>query len=231
MAKSKTISAKTKAHTRYKNDDGKVIPSVTTIIGGNLGWNKGALIGWSRKMALQGIDPNKERDEAADVGTLAHALIEEYITEKAPHLEVVPVDRDLYAPANLEMATNAFDAFVEWEEQYKVDLTNPVVQAESRLHSEWFQYGGTLDLIAPMDGVLSLIDFKSTNDLYVEHRIQLAAYEWLYEENFGEAVPTHLLQVSKDAADFHHHSFADLSGEMEAFRILVRLHQLHKTLK
>ena len=134
----KTISAKTKAHTRYKNDEGKVIPSVTTIIGGNLGWNKGALIGWSRKMALQGIDPNKERDEAADVGTLAHALIEEYITEKALLLEVISVDRDLYAPANLEMAMNAFNAFVEWEEQYKVDLTDPSVQAEVRLHSEWF---------------------------------------------------------------------------------------------
>jgi len=227
----KTISPKTKAHTRYKNAEGKVVPSVTTIIGGNLGWNKGALIGWARKMALQGIDPNKERDEAADVGTLAHALIEEYITDKAPHLEVVPLDRDLYAPANLEMAMNAFNAFVNWEEQYEVDLTDERVRAEERLVSEWLQYGGTLDLIAPVSGELALIDFKSTNDLYAEHRIQLAAYEWLYEENYGEAVPTYLLQISKDAADFHHHHFADLSNELEIFRLLARIHDLHKVVK
>lgn len=227
----KTISAKTKAHTRYKNAEGKVIPSVTTIIGGNLGWNKGALIGWARKMALQGIDPNKERDEAADVGTLAHALIEEYITEKAPHLDVVPVDRDLYSAANMEMARVAVEAFVLWEDQYEVDLTDPRVQVELRMVSEWFQYGGTLDLLAPVGNIFSLIDFKTTNALYAEHRIQLSGYEWLYEENFGEAVPTHLLQVSKDAADFHHHTFADLSNELEIFRLLIRLHQLHKLVK
>jgi len=227
----KQISKKTKAHTRYKNLAGKVVPSVTTIIGGNLGWNKGALIGWTRKMALQGIDPSKERDEAADVGTLAHALIEEHITTVAPHLEVVPVDVELYSPANLKMAENAFQAYLSWEEQNNVDLTDPRVQTELRLVSEWLQYGGTLDLIAPVDGVLSLVDFKSTNALYAEHRIQLAAYEWLCEEAFGEAIPTHLLQVSKKEGDFHHHQFVDLSNEMEIFRLLVRLHQLHKIVK
>ncbi|GAG48487.1 unnamed protein product, partial [marine sediment metagenome] len=158
----KQISKKTKAHTRYKNAEGKVVPSVTTIIGGNLGWNKGALIGWTRKMALQGIDPSKERDEAADIGTLAHALIEEHITSIAPHLEPVPVDKDLYSPANLDKAENAFLSYLDWEKQHDIDLTDPRVQTEIRLVSEWLQYGGMLDLIAPIDGVLSLIDFKST---------------------------------------------------------------------
>jgi len=217
---------KTKAHTRYKNAKGKVIPSVTTIIGNNLGWNKGALIGWARKMALQGIDPNKERDEAADIGTLAHALIEEHITMKAPHLEPVLVDRSLYSPANLDKAETAFLAYLDWEAQHDVHLTDPRVRSEERLVSEWFQYGGTLDFIVPVDGILSLIDFKSTNDLYVEHRIQLAAYEWLYEEVYGEAIPTHLLQLGKEDGSFHHHRFTDLSKELEAFELLCQLHRL-----
>jgi hypothetical protein len=182
-------------------------------------------------MALQGIDPNKERDEAADIGTLAHALMEEHITITAPRLEPVLVDKDLYSPVNLAKAETAFLAFLNWVEQYNVDLTDPRVQSEVRLVSEWLQYGGTLDLIAPVDDILSLVDFKSTNALYAEHRIQLAAYEWLYEETYGEMIPTHLLQVSKDEGDFHHHSFADLSNEMEIFRLLARLHQLHKVVK
>lgn len=228
---SKLVSKKTKAHTRYKNKEGKVVPSVTTIIGGNLGWNKGALIGWTRKMALQGIDPSKERDEAADIGTLAHALIEEHITIISPHLDVVSVDKDLYSPANLKKAETAFQSYLMWEEQNNVDLTDSRVQTEVRLVSEWLQYGGMLDLIAPIDGVLSLIDFKSTNALYPEHRIQLAAYEWLCEEEYGEEIPTHLLQVSKEEGDFHHHQFVDLSKEMEIFRLLCRLHQLHKAVR
>jgi len=227
----KLVSKKTKAHTRYKNKEGKIVPSVTTIIGGNLGWNKGALIGWTRKMALQGIDPSKERDEAADIGTLAHALIEEHITTLAPHLDVISVERELYSPANLDKAENAFLSYLSWEEQSNIDLTDPRVQTEVRLVSEWLQYGGTLDFIAPVNGVLSLVDFKSSNAIYPEHRIQLAAYEWLYEEEYGEEIPTHLLQVSKEEGDFHHHQFVDLTNEMEIFRLLARLHQLHKIVK
>lgn len=224
----KTINKKTKAHTRYKNAEGLVVPSVTTIIGQNLGWNKGALIGWARKMALQGIDPNKERDEAADIGTLAHALIEEHITTTAPHLEPVIVDRSLYSPANLEKAESAFRAYLDWEEKEEIDLTDPRVRSEERIVSEWYQYGGTLDFIAPLHGTMTLIDFKSTNHLFVEHKIQLAAYEWLYEEKYGEKIPTLLLQIGKEEADFHPHSFADLSNHFEVFKHLIKLHALHK---
>jgi hypothetical protein len=229
--KEKRMSSKTKAHTRYRNEEGKIVPSVTTIIGSNLGWNKGPLIAWARREALAGNDPEKQKDEAADIGTLAHALIEEYITDKAPHLEIVPVDRDLYSPHNLEQAENAFDAFKVWEEKYNVDITDERTRSEERLVSEWFQYGGTLDLIAPIDGVLSLIDFKSTNAVYPEHRIQLAAYQWLYEEHYGISPPTHLLQIGKEEPTFHHYQYPDLSSEFAVFKALIHINGLRKQIK
>ena len=37
---------KTKAHTKYTTSDGKRVQSVTTLINGHLGWNKGILIAW-----------------------------------------------------------------------------------------------------------------------------------------------------------------------------------------
>ena len=222
---------KTKAHTRYKNKANKVVPGVTTIIGGNLGWNTQVLIAWARRTALAGEDPDKVRDKAADIGTLAHALIEEHITTSAPHLEPVIAEKAEYSQNDLDIAENAFLAYLEWENRMGIDLTDERVRAEERLVSEWLQYGGTLDFIAPIQGVLSLIDFKSTNGLYPEHRIQLAAYGWLYEENYGEALPLHLLQVSKTEGDFHHHKFDDLSDEFEVYRLLRRIHALGLAIK
>jgi len=233
MAKQKTLekASTAKVHTRYRNTANKIVPSVTTIIGGNLGWNKGVLLGWTKKMMRQGIDPDKVRDSAANVGTLAHSLIEEYITETVPHLEVVPVDRDQYSPAHMELATNAFNAFLEWSETWEIDFLSDDVRSEERLVSEWYQFGGTLDFIAPVKGELSLIDFKSSNGLYVEHRIQLAAYQYLRKEVYNQILPTHLLQLGKDEPTFHHHSFPNLDKEFEAFKHLVELHALHKELK
>ena len=37
---------------RYNNNEGKRVPSVTTIINQHLGWNKQVLIGWTKRMML-----------------------------------------------------------------------------------------------------------------------------------------------------------------------------------
>ena len=67
---------KTKSHQRYRLANGDIVRGVTTIIGDNLGWNKNALIGWARKEAMAGKDPNKLRDQAADIGTITHFIIQ-----------------------------------------------------------------------------------------------------------------------------------------------------------
>ena len=64
---------KQKVHTKYYLADGTQVPSVTTIIGGQLGWNKRMLMAWSKREAAAGRDPDKVRDKAADIGTLAAA--------------------------------------------------------------------------------------------------------------------------------------------------------------
>jgi len=215
---------RTKAHQRYRVE-GKVVPGVTTIIG-NLGWNKNALISWARREALAGNDPDKIRDQSADRGTLAHALIEEHLTGRV-------VDRSLYPEADLEIAENAFLAYLEWEGAYQLE----VVGSEIQLAHPELMYGGTIDLLALLDGELALIDFKTTNGVYVEHRVQIAAYEALVKYHLGngglnglngDGCQVHLLQLSKKDGTFSHHSYRDLSKEWEIFEHCLALHQLKK---
>jgi hypothetical protein len=223
--------AKTSAHTKYFSKDGVRLPSVTTILY-NLGWNKGALIGWARKTALAGEDPEAVKREAADIGTLAHAIIEEYIIDQAPHLDIAQEDRinkNQYTPEQVEKAENAFNAFMQWSDKHNPDYTDERTETEIKMISPWWNYGGTIDFLVVLDGVLSLVDFKTSNAVYADHKIQLAAYQNMVRENLGiEEIPTHLLRISKDDNSFHYHTYPDLSKEWEVFTHLLAIHRLEK---
>lgn len=208
---------KTRAHQKYTLADGTTVPGVTTVIGSNLGWNKNMLIAWARREALAGNDPNKIRDNAADIGTLAHYLIECHLKGKEP-------DVSEYSPADLSLAENSFLAYLEWEGQHQVKH----VYSELQLVSEQYHYGGTIDLVAEVDGYLSLVDFKTSKGVYPEHRLQLAAYQHLYAERFSDGLlPPHILRIGKDG-EFQHYKLQSLNKEWEIFKSLLTIHRLRK---
>lgn len=236
------MMSKTKAHQRYFVE-GKRVPGVTTILN-NLGWNKNALIAWARREGMEGRDPNKVRDQAADRGTLAHALIEEYLAKQLG-IEDREVDRTEWAQADLEVAENAFLAFLEWESGVKLEP----IGLEYQLAHGSLRYGGTIDLLAWLNGSLAVVDFKTTNGVYREHRIQVAAYAeivvynlspvgdlkelWQEVQDLGieEDPEVHLLQLSKDDGTFSHHKYDNLDDEWSVFLNCLQLHELQKKLK
>ena len=211
---------KTKAHTIYKNKAGKRLAGATTVINANLGWSKDALIAWARREAMAGNDPDKMRDEAAESGTLGY----EYIR---CHLIGEEVDTSDYSANQIDGAENAFIAFLDFEKAHDLE----VIATELVLVSEEYQYGGTLDLVCYLDGIKSLIDFKTGSGVYPEHRIQLAAYEHLWYENKGEALEKWIVQLGKKDGSLHPHKYNGLKAEWEVFQHLLALHRLKKEVK
>lgn len=170
------------AHKIYKLKDGTVVPSVTTIISNNLGWNKNMLIAWSKKIALtQGRDSNEITEEAADVGHLTHTLIEHRIKTKMGIEQALPditgLDKEL-----LKKAKFGYLAFLDWEAKWKPDR---YVFSELEMVSESHKYGGTMDIMAEKDGHLYIIDIKTSNSIHPEMVIQLQAYRELFHENYS----------------------------------------------
>lgn len=223
---------KTKAHTKYTLRDGTIVPSVTQVLNETLAWNKQALIAWARKLALAGTDPSKAKEEAADIGTLTHYLIQ-------CHLQKVEPDTSQYSPANLEKAQNCFQAYLEWEEAH----VQAVIATERQLVSELYGYGGTADLIAVVDGNIAIVDYKSSNSIYPEYKIQIAAYIHAYEENYlnvlrdaakcvnrpsAAFVKGHLLQLGKEDGSFVHYALGDLSAEWEVFQHCLAIYKLRR---
>ena len=210
----------------YKNAAGVRVPGVTTIIGRFK--DSGGLMWWAfgQGQAAERGEINSlydKRDEAAEAGTLAHAYVEAHISgEKFPDLSKYPTEI-------AKQAMQGYDNYLKWQ-----DSTNMViVEQEMPMVSEKYQFGGTPDAIM-VRGELALGDWKTSNAVFQDHIIQLAAYKALWEENNPDRPITggfHLCRFSRDHGDFTHHFWSELDDAWEQFKLFRVAYDIDKKLK
>lgn len=113
-----------------------------------------------------------KKDSAADLGSMVHEWIEQYVKGNEPS-----------APVNKQML-KATRAFVKWYEATDTEL----VSSEQRLCSPTLMLAGTVDFVGKVDGKLTIVDWKTGSGIYPEMFLQMGAYVLMYEEEFGEEV-------------------------------------------
>lgn len=209
--------------TKYINEEGNRVPSVTTIINGHLGWNKQALLGWTKRMMLGGQDSDKVLDEAAQIGTLLHLLIE-------GHQQGFDIDTKDYSYNQEKAAMKAFAGYLQWYEKVKFKpLRNELI-----LVNEEMQVGGTIDCVARMGDDLVIVDWKTSKYLYAENKLQLAAYTYMFEQAQPKANVAYgmIMRFGKDDGKFHQHIIKreKLETGIEIFKALVKISQLKSQL-
>ena len=210
---------KTKLHQSYHNSRGHRVTGATTILA-NLGWNRQVLMKWAVNQSQKGIDPFKFTGQAADIGTAAHFLVECHINNWKPDLSEV-------SPQDQLKARMAFSAFIQWEKD-QIDIE--YLKSEIELASDKFDYGGTIDLIAKINGELCLIDFKTSKYFYTEHFCQVSAYKELYEERFPKEKidRCYILKINKETGEFESVKLTQykLNKGWEIFKLCLGLHEL-----
>jgi hypothetical protein len=198
------------------------VPSVSTILG-NLGWGTENLLRWAANLGLEGIDYEKERGKAADVGTCAHELIDAYTTKRAP-------DTDHFDADTIEQARAPFRAYCAWAKAHRIE----VLATEFPLVSSALRYGGTPDAVVRMNRTETiLLDYKTSKWLMPKHIIQAVAYLDLIAECKGKYLDKAIiLRVGRDG------EFKTLTVEGEtitqarsAFYHLLELHKLKSPLE
>lgn len=203
----------------YFLKDGTRVPSVTTVIGRFK--ESGGLIHWAWQLGKEGKDYREVRDQAADAGTMAHAAVEAWI-----HGQDYVWEGE---PETVAKAQKSFQAFLEWADQTQLQVT----ETECAMVSEMHKFGGTPDAFT-IRGKRACLDWKSSNSIYGEYLVQVAAYGQLWDENHPKdkiVSGFHLLRFDKTYGDFHHHYWADLSNGWEAFKHLRALYEIDKELK
>lgn len=207
--------------------DGTRVPGTTTVLGRFK--DSGALIRWAWK---RGRDfPNEDlyatRDEAANIGTVAHGMVELRINGQDPESceNLATLDDE-----GKKRARNAFAAYERWAAMSNLE----VLEQEMQLVSERYRYGGTPDAIGLVGGELCLVDWKTSNGVFSDYLLQLAAYKQLWEENHPDRPLTggfHLCRFSKDYGDFAHHYYAELDKAWLMFKHLRAAYEFDGELK
>jgi hypothetical protein len=210
---------KTKSHQTYKTKDGVKVPGVTTVLGII---NKPALLAWAWQCGVDGIDFRKSKDKAADIGTIAHFLIE-------CHLKGQEADTSDFSPADVSKAENAVIKFMSWWDAGKFK----VVASEAQLVSENYRYGGTLDIVAKdSQGITSLIDLKTGKGIYNEmwHQVN-GAYRQLWDELHpdDEVERVIICRIGKEeVGDFETQERIVAGRDFEIFKAALDLYRLIK---
>ena len=223
-------------HTRYYVND-KRVRSVTTMINDHLGWNKQALIGWTRKQCLDGADSSKVLREAGKIGTLAHKMIECNITNTAFK------DLSKYTPQEIYHAKKALYGFVNWKQDKRV-ISEHFKETEIKMVSKKYKFGGTCDGIVLINDTLHLVDFKTSSGVYNEYIIQLAAYRQMWKEHVREMFKNHhnkkglidlyqirkglILHLDKETGEYTEHivHLKNLDWGWKVFKLILKMEEL-----
>jgi hypothetical protein len=197
------------SHIDYKVD-GKKVPSVTTILGRYK--NATGLLIWSNKLGLEGKSYHSELNKAGDIGTDFHELAEKHITNEYYELPDDPVVQE------------CFNKFKDWwtEQEYDVTFT------EKSFCCRKYKYGGTADLLVNGD---TLVDFKTSKQVYDDHLVQLGAYKYMIEEQDGIQINKGILaRFGKETDDFEIRNFtkSDLNKGWKYFKLLREAFDLDK---
>ena len=217
MAKDK-LKGISKAHTVYKTADGKRVPGATTITGL---LNKPHLVKWANNLGLEGIDSSKYTDEAAAVGTLAHAMVQ-------AHLQGEQIDLSVFSPVQVDLAQNAVLSYLEWESRHTI---KPII-CEVPMVSEKMRFGGTVDCYCELDGIPTLLDFKTGKAIYDEYFVQTSAYKALLLEHGYPVERVQILRIGRDETEgFEERAITDTSKYYEIFKHLLGVYYMKKELR
>jgi genome maintenance exonuclease 1 len=148
-----------KGHRWYIIPNGDLYPSITTLLGSK---PKPHLDNWRKMLGEDKAD--KETKRCADRGTAVHLMVERFINNEDPFVDQTRENIKLFNQIRLIIKNKI----------------NNIQAQEVPLYSEVLKVAGRVDCIAEYDGVLSIIDFKTSNNNKTESMIE----DYLLQETF-----------------------------------------------
>ena len=148
-------------------------PSITSVLSIR---DKKGLHEWRKRVGEEVA--NHVMIQAANRGTAVHNMVEDYLN----NVDLTQVDK--YKKQFLPRMM--FDVL-----KPELSKINNIRLQEAQMYSENYTIAGRVDCIAEYDGVLSIIDFKTSTkekkeDWIENYFIQGSAYAEMYKEHFGE---------------------------------------------
>jgi ATP-dependent exoDNAse (exonuclease V) beta subunit len=153
---------------KYVTPQGKQYPSITTILGKVM--SDGWVEEWKAAVGEEAAD--RVRRVAAQRGERVHSLVESFLD-----------NREIDLRREMPNVSAAFKSIRPVLEQH----VNRIRLQEKPLYSDFLKAAGRVDLVAEYDGVLSIIDIKTSSKVKMADDIhnyfmQETAYAIMFEE-------------------------------------------------
>lgn len=168
----------------YVTPEGKKYKSVTTILSEKS--DKTHLIEWRKRVGE--VEANKISTRAANRGTAIHDIAEHYLLNNPSYPKGV-------MPANVD----TFKSLRPLIDEH----IGKVYALEHFMYSDLLMTAGATDCIAEFDGVMTIVDFKTSTKIKKEEWIQnyflqATAYAMMAEERHGVEVPQIAIMIAVD---------------------------------
>lgn len=171
-------SVTTDSGRRYTTPDGKVYPSITTVLSS---YNKQAILEWRNRVGEE--EANRVSRKASSRGTKLHDTVEKYLLNEMSPLKMhsmMPDTKELFLKLKPFLDTHV----------------NNIYGIEQPLFSHNLRLAGRCDCIGEWDGKISIIDWKTANrtktkDQITNYFMQASAYS----EMFGEITGIEINQI------------------------------------
>lgn len=167
----------------YLLPTGKYVPSVTTVLGHA---KQASLQGWRDRVGHE--EASRITNRAATRGTKFHNMLERYLSNAPKVLDesIMPDMRQAFR-----------------DMQASLDRIDNIHYIETPLYSESLGLAGRTDVIGEFDGVLSVIDFKTSKrqkheGMIQDYFLQGTAYAMMYEERVGIRIDQIVVLMSTD---------------------------------
>ena len=180
----------------YYRINGNEYPSVTTVL---QIINKPALMFWYGKLGTQ--EATRQGKQATGLGSRVHKRIEQHFADKQ------------YSVRGKEQ--QPMTAFFSWLAEHDVDCSI----SEHTVHSDTYEYAGTLDFLGTIDGKRVIADFKTSARIYPEVQLQLQAYRVAHEEMGGSVIEEmHVVRLDKVTGKYQTKIYLPDEGVFCAFK-------------
>jgi len=155
---------------KYTTPEGKVYPSVTTILSHST--DKSFLFEWRKRVGEE--EANKIVKKSSGRGTKLHSICEKYLLNELNDMKIRMMMPDIK------------DFFLQLRPHIDKNVGN-VYGLEQALYSDRLRMAGRTDCIAEWDGKLSIVDYKNSikekkEDWIQNYFIQCTAYAEMFED-------------------------------------------------
>lgn len=169
----------------------KAVPSVTWI---TQSYPKG--IGYYKWLSEHGWDEAEAiKTAAGDKGTKVHLAIEDILQGKEVRIDSKYINKSSGKEEELTLEEcDAVLSFLKWKNENNPQL----ITFETTVFSDQYNYAGTIDYICKIGDEFWIIDFKTSQQVWPSHELQLNAYRKALEngENHIEGLDVTNLKIA-----------------------------------